>query len=456
MVLFAISALALSAIWADTLVLDQELAVELALKNNHLIQQNKEKLIEMAAGKAVALGGFLPQISASGNYTRLGTLNEFKMVNLIYRKFRLGVYNPETGQIIGFTDSVPLPVGADTLTIPLGSQNNYLLRASVQQTIFTWGKLLNAYRIAGLSLEAQKAAYEQARQQTKVEAIEAFYQALLAQKTKDLLNESYEQLKRHIRQVEKLYDEGLVTRLDLMRAQLSLTNMANQVASVENGVNLAFAVLRNCIGVTGETVIVLKSNLAAESLDIDLTAAIDTAIKNRPELVQLNQALRIADLGVRTARTANLPTVFAAANYDYKRPVGFNDRWGKDWNATVGVSMPIFTGLVNYHKLRQAQSRYRQALFSIKMVEDAVRLEVEAALANLSQEQKNIAYQKENVAVAEEAFRLAEQRYEDGLLSNLEFLDIQLQLTQSRVAHLSALANYCIARARLLRAIGKL
>ena len=455
---FAIFLLGISVVagfGADTLMLDPEVVMALALKNNYTIQVNREKVLEAAAGKGVAFGSFLPQISLSGSWTRLGTLNEFEMVTPLYQHLPLRVYDPRTGQIIGWTDSIPLPVGAETLSIPLGSQNNYLLRGAIQQTIFTWGKLINGYRIAGLNLEIQKAVSEQVRQQTKVQALEAFYQALLAQRSKELLNESYEQLQRHVQQVEKLYDEGLATRLDLMRARVSLTNMANQVEQVEQGARLALAALLNVIGIPSETPLILKSELREESVAIETATAVQAALKNRPEIVQLRQALMMAELGVRIARTANLPTVFALANYDYKKPVGFQDRWGKDWTATIGVSMPLLTGGTNLNKLKQAQSRFRQAVLSEKMVEDAIKLEVEAAVVALNQEWKNSVYQEENVKLAEEAFRLAEERYQNGLLSNLEFLDIQLQLTQSRIAHLSALANYQIARARLLCALGE-
>lgn len=143
-----------SVVSADTLVLTVEQAVELALKNNYQLKQNEEKVQEAAAGKGVAFGNFLPQVSLSGSYTRLGTVNQFEMVAPVYKMLPLRVYDPISGQIIGFTDSVPLPVGADTVRMALGSQNNYLLRGTVQQTLFTWGKLINAYQIAGLSLEA--------------------------------------------------------------------------------------------------------------------------------------------------------------------------------------------------------------------------------------------------------------------------------------------------------------
>ncbi|MGQ9677662.1 MAG: TolC family protein [bacterium] len=453
--IFGLFFLALTYARGDTMTIDVERAMELALKNSYKLMQSEERVREAAAGKGAALGGFLPHISASGTYTRLGTVNEFEMVAPVYRRLPLRVYDPFTGEVIGFTDSVPMPVGADTVHMALGSQNNYLLRGTVQQTLFTWGKLINAYRIAGLTLEVEKAAREQARQESKFSALQTFYQALVAEKTAGLLTESYEQLQRHVDQVERLYEEGLASRLDLMRAQVSLTNMANQVEVVKSGAELARAALSNLLGLEAGTTLILSSEMEAEISDLDTTGALQRALKNRPELVQLRRLCEIADIGVRIARTANLPTLFATGNFDYKRPVGFQDQWGKDWNATVGVSWPIFTGLTNYHKLRQAKSQYRQAALSLKMVEDAIGLEMQAAVAGYIQEKNNIGYQEENVKVAEEAFQQAEKKYQNGLLSNLEFLDIQLQLTQSRVALLNALANFQVARARLLRAMGE-
>ncbi|MGQ9707776.1 MAG: TolC family protein [bacterium] len=440
---------------ADTLVLNPDLVIELALKNNTLLQVNREKVQEAAAGKGAALGNMFPQISVTGSYTRLGTLNEFELITPVYARLPLRVYDPRTGEIIGFTDSIPLPVGADTMHMPLGSRDNYLLRASVQQTVFTWGKLINAYRIAGLSLEAQRAAEKQAEEETKIQVLEGFYRAFLAERTLQLLEESYEQLQRHTEQVEKLYENGLAGRLDLMRTRVGLTNMANQVSQMANNAGLARFALCNLLGIPTGTPLVLQAEMTEDTLVIDTTGVLDTALQRRTELTQLRCACEMADIGVRIARTANLPTLFAAANFDYKRPVGFNDRWDQDWNATIGFSLPVFTGLSNLNKLKQAQSKYRQAVLSLKMVEDAVQLEVSATLASMNQEKKNIAYQRENVKMAEEAYRLAEERYQNGFLTNLEFLDTQLQLTQSRVAYLSALANYQVAKAKFLRAIGK-
>ncbi len=434
----------------DTLRLDVDMAVELALKNNHAVQLAKAKLQEAAAGKSAAFGPFLPQITASGTYYRAGTVNEIGFAK--YGEINFPVIGPN-GDTIGNTAPILSIVGETTFG--LGSADNFDLRGTVQQTLFTWGKLINAYRIAGLSFNIEQEAFRQAQAQTRVQATEGFYGALLAQQMAELMRESYEQLSRHVNQVQQLYENGLARKLDLMRAKVGLTNIQVQLKQMENTAKLALASLRTTLGLKRNIPIILSGDLEFQLWNIDLIQAIDSALMKRPELMQLRKTVQIADLGTRIALTANLPTAFAQFNYDYKKPVGFDPEWGTDWNLTVGITMPIFTGLSNWHKLKQAKARQRQSKVGVAMLEDGIRLEVQALVNTLDQETENINAQKENVDVAEEALKLAETSYQNGLITNLEYMDTQLALLQSRVSYLNSLANYKIAKAKLQKAIGE-
>jgi outer membrane protein TolC len=439
---------------ADTLRLDAAKAVELALANDHVLQQTRAKLEEAAAGKGAAFGSFLPQVSATGTYTRLGKTNEFTMMAAHESVFGVPVFDP-AGNYIGKTMPIPVAVGVDTFHLKLGSQDNFILRGSVTQTLFTWGKLINAYRIAGLNLDLTAEAVRQTRNQLRVDATSAFYQALLARKTASVMADASKQLQGHVDVVRSLYDNGLATKLDLMKATLGLQQLEAQASQVENGAELALAALLNTLGLAPGTPVSFVEDAALHTVTYDLDSAQAQALRGRPELKQLRDAAKMAELGVAIARTSNLPSAFAAFNYDYKNPVGFTAGWGSDWNATAGLSMPLFTGLSNLNRLKQARARARQARVGLAMAEDGIRLEVRAQVLALNQESKNVAYQAKSVEVAEAALNLAEQRFQNGLLTNLDYMDSQLALTQARVAHASALANHEIAKARVKKAIGE-
>jgi len=446
--------LALASAHADTLQLDAAKAVELALANPKVVQLARAKIEDAAAGKGVTFGSFLPQVSASGTYTRLGTVNEFTMYAAKESVMGLPVFDPE-GNYIGKTVPIPVAVGLDTLNLKLGSANNMALTGTVQQTLFTWGKLINAYRIAGLNLDMTIEGVRQARSQLRVDATSVFYQALLARRTVEVMNDALGQLKGHVAQVQSLYDNGMATKLDLMKATLGLQQMEAQVSQIEGGTELALAALLNTLGIEPGTPVSFAEDLAPDSMVVELDSAQARALEHRPELKQLRDAVKMSELGVAIARTANLPTAFAQANGYYKNPVGFTAGWGTDWNATIGVSMPLFTGMANASRLRQSQARVRQARVGLAMAEDGIRLDVHAQVLALNQESKNVKYQAKNVEVADAALGLAEQRFQNGLLTNLDYMDSQLALTQSRIAYLNALANYRVARARLEKAVGE-
>lgn len=439
----------------DTLHLNAARTVELALTNDNQVELARQKLVEAAAGRVIALGSFLPQLSATGSYYRMAKANEFTLLAARETVMGIPVFDP-MGNYIGSTAPIPVAVGVDTFRLKLGSENNYTLRGTIQQTLFTWGKLVNAYRIANLNLNVQAEAIRQSRAQLAVQATETFFQALLTQEMSGLMRESYEQLQRHVARAQTLYDNGLATRLDVMRASVGLANLEVQLSQVETGARLALAALRNIVGAPPEQPVALDGELAPESLSFDLTALIDTALARRPELLQLRRTAQIAELACRIAATSNLPNAFGAFNYDYKRPVGFNDEWGSDWSLTAGLSWPLFTGGANLARYHQARARLRQTRVATRLLEDGIRLEVQAQFAATQQETKNAASQSRGLALAQEAMDLAEQRYQHGLLTNLEYLDTQLAYTQSRLSYLTSLANFQIAKTRLMRAVGRL
>lgn len=439
----------------DTLFLSLDLAVDLALRNNKAIVIAQEKVKTQSAGKGIARASFLPQINLSGTYTRLSASQGFPMSIPTYGKYPFPVYGP-TGNIIGFTESIPIITGAIVDTLEMVKRDNYNIGASVTQTLFTWGKLVNAYKIADLTLDIEKESYQKAIEDLKLQVTESFYQALLADKGVQLMNESYQQMQGHIKQIEKMYQSGIVGQLDLLRAKVSLANMRSQLIRLQNARIIAYSALVMTLGISDTQPIKLPGDFVFEPYEIKLDEAIDIALLERTDIVNMKRTVEIAHKGLAIQKTASLPTVFSAFNYNYSKPFSFTDQgWGKDWNVTLGASMPFFTGGANMSKVKQSQAQLKQAKVGLSLLEDVIRLEVKSAYFNFEQEKEILSYQAENVQTAEKALELAEEKYNNGLITNLEYIDTQLALTQAKFEQLSSIANCIIAKAKLLNAMGR-
>jgi len=373
---------------SDTLYLKLDDAINMALQNNKSVLIAKEKLNEKSASLKATFGTFLPQINLSGTYTRLANSQNLLLpFPVTFSNYEHPVYDL-SGNIIGFTDSIPI-MGVVFETIPMSQKNNYDLRASATQTLFTWGKLINAYKIGGLAFDIEKENYRKAKEDLKLQVTQAFYQTMLADHGVPLMHESYTQMQKHIDQIDKLYKSGMVTNLDLLRAKVGLANIRSQVIRIENARNIAYTALKSVLSINDDTPLVLQDTFTFTPTAVNLDNAISTALSERTEIKNMRRTVSITNKALWIQRTSNLPSVFTAFNYDYKKPYGIGANvWKQDWNLTLGASMPIFTGGANMFKAKQVKAQLKQAKLGLAILEDGITLDVKSAFYNLEQEKQ--------------------------------------------------------------------
>jgi len=440
--------------YKDSLFLTLEDAQKITMEQNQTILIAKERLIEKQAGIGTARAGFLPSISFQGSYTRLGKIPAFSMGAPQYTLTPLNVYDM-SGNPTGYTDPVMIMTGVDSMELEMGKSENYLFRGSLQQPLFTWGTLLNSYRIASISLEIERENYRKTENDVKLQVTKLFFGALLCKRTLNLMEESYAQMQRHLEQVEKLYENGMAERLDLLRARVELSNIYTQVVRAKGQVDITVSALKSFLALSQDTELILKGKLRYEPYEIELEEAIKIAINKRPDIIAMNLTKKIAEKALAIEGAQNKPKLALVYNYDYKKPLRMmENEWGTDWNVTLAFSMPIFQGGSHIAKVKQKKAQLKQMEYGLSQFEDAVRLDVKSCWLAVQQEKEILAYQEENVSRAEEALKLAEEKYRNGMITNLEYMDTQLVLTRAKLGWVSSIANYNIAKEKLLVAMG--
>ena len=88
-------------------------------------------------------------------------------------------------------------------------------------------------------------------------------------------------------------------------------------------------------------------------------------------------------------------------------------------------------------------------------MEDSISFEVKDAIVRLQNAEENIPTTKKGVESGEENLRVNEERYKAQVTTITDVLDAQSLLTRARVNYYSALYNHNLAKARLMRAVGK-
>ncbi|GAH59874.1 unnamed protein product, partial [marine sediment metagenome] len=190
----------------DTLELSLYQAIDYALQNNPGIEQ-----LTLDTGTAQAMldearSAFYPSITASGYYAYISDVAVFEL---------------------------------DSILIPMGQHENYNYQVSLQQVLFTWGKIYNAYKISDLGKDIAQLDLVRKKQDVRYSVTDAFYGILILKEIVTLSRESLVQLERHAKSVETRYRAGLVPQFELLRAQVQVANVKPQLIKAENGLKLA-------------------------------------------------------------------------------------------------------------------------------------------------------------------------------------------------------------------------
>ncbi|UCD05444.1 MAG: TolC family protein [candidate division WOR-3 bacterium] len=421
--MLSILALFLSMAGADTLTFTVEEAIDFALENNPEIAQLMIAYEKSEAQVGQAVSNFYPSVTASGYFA--------------------------------YITDVPV-IEFDSIPIPFGSNENYGLRVSLQQVLFTWGKLYDAYRISDLASDIAEMSLVRKQQEIRYSVTDAFYGVLVLEEYTKQARASLEQLGRFAASVETRFKAGLVSRFDLLRAQVQVENIKPQVIQAENTLNLAREGFKLLLGMELDTEFSLAGEIRMIEEDFSLQQLIDDAVQNRVELKNLKKTVKIAQLSQAIARRANLPSVVGGATYERTKPFSITgDEWGSSLTFNLGFELPLFTGFNNLYKSREAGLVLKEARLGLENLERAIVVEVKTAYLTYLAAKEAIDAAEKNVGQAREAFNIIETRYKSGLATNLEVLDTELAYRQAQVNYLTALKNYNTALAEIYKAIGK-
>jgi len=267
-----------------------------------------------------------------------------------------------------------------------------------------------------------------------------------------------DQVKAHVKVAQDLVDAGVATNFDLLRAKVQLANINSQLIRVRNGLKLTKDNLKNVIGIDLDAPINVEDELTYRPMDVDMDQLIESAIANRPELKQLQLQELIGEKYISLAKAGNKPNLAMVGNYNYESYADTlsdafkKDEWNNSWSVTLALQVPIFDGLTTRARVKQAKSGLRQIHIGKEQLLDGIGLEVRASFFSFQEAKELLKVQEETVQQAAESLRIANLRYENGMITNVEFMDAELAFTQAQTNRFNALHDYAVAVARLEKA----
>jgi outer membrane protein len=346
-------------------------------------------------------------------------------------------------------------------------QPNQNWNAGVQivQSIYEGGKLIAAVRAAKVTKEQALAQYQTTVADALLSTREAYYDVLLAAQQITVHEASVNLLQKELEDQQHRLDAGTVPKFNVLRAEVSAANERPNLIQARNNYRIAKNNLVNLLGynlpreVWEDVPLNLTDTLDAVPYQVNLPDAIQQALANRTELLALRKTEELQKLNIVNAKSGYKPNVQLFAGYDWYNaqftpPVEL-DHDIHGWNAGAQLNWDIFDGLLTHGKVIQARALYEKSKTDLADQSRQIELQVRTAYSDFIEAREVLDSQKTVVAEAEEALREANARADAGTGTQLDVLDAETSLTQSRTTQIQALHDYATARAKLERAIGE-
>lgn len=321
----------------------------------------------------------------------------------------------------------------------------------LNQLITDFGHTPNLVASAKLNEKARLADAEASREDIVLATDQVFFQAIEAQTTLKVAQQTVAARQTLVDQVSALTSAKLKSDLDLSFAQVNLSQAKLLQLDAQNNLDAAKASLDAVLGYdrpTNYTLVAGTNALAA--LPPDVTPLIALAIQNRPDLQSLQWSEQAARKYSRAQHEQLLPTISALGTVG-KTPVGSSQYFPTDWYGAVGVNMsvPIFNGFRYSAQASQASLEAKAAAERTRDLRDQVVRDVRTAWLNANTALQRVTVADELLRQSNLALNLAQTRYQLGLSSIVELSQAQLQQTQAAISNANARSQYGFAMADL-------
>jgi TolC family type I secretion outer membrane protein len=284
---------------------------------------------------------------------------------------------------------------------------------------------------------------------------EGYYQLLAARELRWVAEQTVRQTQYHVDVARARYENGIVARSDVLKADTEKANADLQLVRARSEVRIARGGLANAMGMKPSEpldIAELPRNLHRREV-ADAKRLMADGAANRPELRTALARVESARANVKTGQARYWPEVTFNSDYGWRDRTFVPDR--DEWSLGLGITWPLFEGFNRKYSVQRAKADLAKSAAEYEKILRGVELDVWTAYSQLIEADQAVEAAHALVASAEESARVTEGEYKNGTTSIIEVTDAQTARTTANVRLVQARLDWHTALARLERAIGR-
>lgn len=352
--------------------------------------------------------------------------------------------------------------GVGSQVVKLGSSNSLTARAEAQYTVSSGGRDRAQVEAAEAGRDGQVHARTRAEADLVLHVSESYYREIASVRLVGATEEALTAARSHFSLASARVRAGVAPRLEQLRAQVGVSEREIALARANEGRRMARVDLETAIGAPLAPMESLDPLPARWGAEPDSAGAWKAALESRPELRQLDEAIREAERRAEAARAGLRPQVGVNAVAEYRGPnqdgnyMNLSDPGLKTYNLSAGlsVSLPLLDGGLTRERVAEAEAATAQQEALRRQAALSIRRELEGAFSLLRVASAVWLADSVRLGAAREGLRLASEAYKGGSGTATDLRDAETSMADAAAEEAQALADYWIARAQVEHAAG--
>jgi outer membrane protein TolC len=337
---------------------------------------------------------------------------------------------------------------------------------NVIQPLYTFGRLDAARDAATAGVQARRLTAEDTASQLDLRVRKLFWGEALARRGLDILGEVEKALAEVDKTVQDLLQkkDPSVSIQDRYRIEVFRGQLLGRQAEARKGLEQAHIGLAATLGANPEQVKVRPTALPMEEGDLpDATAFRDEAVRRRPDLAALDQAILAKQAEVRAQEAAYKPQFFILGNFSYGRADNrdiVTYPWAYDpinvfsFGAILGIRQDLaFPVLIN--KAEKSRAELATLEDQRRGLARLVNTQVDNAVADLKAARDRLLAARASRDAGRSLFRSASLDFAVGLVEAKDLLSAYREYIENQAGLAYAAYDLAVARAQLVQTRGE-
>jgi len=336
--------------------------------------------------------------------------------------------------------------------------NTFSVDAS--QLIWKGGLVQNSIKAQSLQEELTELNYQANEQSIKLLVLGYYLDLYKLINQKKVYQQNIQLAEQRLDNINKYYNQGMVTRNDVIRGELQLSNLNLALQVIENNRQILNKQLTTALGLADTTEILPDDTLLENMPNITFLENYRQDVQNHPTVLMTQKAVNIYEISEKITKAERLPSLSAFAGNRLARPITTStpplDMYTNGWSAGLSLNFNIDALYKTPKKIKQVKFEKDKAIAQANEVQQMIDVAVNAAYIKYNEAitQNNTLGTNKNLA--DENYRIMNSKYNNQLAILLDLIDASNQKLDAELQFANSEINIIYAYYKLLKESGKL